>query len=109
MNNENSRWYALTLLFASRIGDSPSLRPLCEERVVLFRAKNELAARKAAASHAEAEGHSYKNSEKRDVKWYFVGVVKLEVLDEPARDEGWEVGSRFIRRSLRTIRQFRGK
>jgi hypothetical protein len=97
-------WYAVTVLFCSYHGDVPSLRPLCEERVVLFRGGSEKVVRRAAIAYGKAEMHSYQNLYGELVEWKFIGIERVEILEPPRDANGWEVASRFVRRSARTLR-----
>jgi Domain of unknown function (DUF4288) len=94
-----STWYAATLLFWSEVGDVPSLRPLCEERVVLLRAATKAMAEANALRHGAAEAHSYKNARGENVNWSFAGIEKLEELSGPPSAGVWEVSSRYVRRA----------
>jgi hypothetical protein len=102
------RWFATTLLFKSGIAEVTSVRPLCEERVVLFRAETESNATALAAEYGRNEAHEYENVRGELVAWRFVGVEKVEAVSPP-ENLGWEVASRFTRRSLRTLRSLSSK
>ena len=97
-------WFAATIIFASAVGGKRGLRPLCEERVVLFRIGSVGEATAAAERHARSEEHSYRNSAGDEVKWTFVAIEKVEDVT-PRMAEGWEVGSRYSRRSLHSVRK----
>lgn len=101
-------WFATTLIFISEIAEIPSVRPLCEERVVLFCVKDESVALAEARSYGEREQHSYLNATNDRVRWRFVGVEKIvELL--PTSNIGWEVATRYTRRSWRTLKSIDGK
>lgn len=96
-------WFATTLIFVSEIAEISSVRPLCEERVALFHVKDELTALAEAITYGEREQHSYLNAKGEPVRWRFVGVEKtVELL--PTSNRGWEVATRYTRRSWRTIK-----
>jgi hypothetical protein len=97
-------WYSATLVFRSKISGETSIRPLCEERVVLFKANSELQAAKAAERYGRREVHSYLNAARETVSWEFAGIDDFQVLDGPAAD-GCEVRARFVRRSWSTLRE----
>ena len=97
-------WYSATLIFRSKTAGEISIRPLCEERVVLFKANSELQAAKAAERYGRREAHSYRNGAGETVSWEFAGIDDFQVLDSPAAD-GWEVRARFVRRSWSTLRK----
>jgi hypothetical protein len=101
------RWFSVTLLFCSSIDESPNLRPLCEERIVLFRGNSEKAIRHTAGLYGQSEMISYKNCYGETVNWKFLGIEELEELEPPKRGRGWEVGSRHVRRSARELRRRR--
>jgi hypothetical protein len=103
--DRTARWYSVVLLFSSSIGDVASLRPLCEERVVLFRSNTAGEIDAAARRYAEREQHSYQNANGETVNWRFHGIERIEPLAEPPANEGWEVSSRYARRSLATLRK----
>jgi hypothetical protein len=101
------KWYSIVLLFRSEVGGAPNQRPLCEERVVLFRGKSDEQVALVARQYAQAEQHSYENAEGETVDWRFERVERMDVLDERREDQPWEVFSRYTRRSLAALR--RGK
>lgn len=91
------KWYAITILFESEIAGIQSIRPLCEERVVLFQAGNAAAARAAARRYANKAEHSYHNDKGETVQWRFAKIDRLDEIETPM-STGWEVASRFVRR-----------
>jgi len=97
-------WFSATLIFRSEIGGVRSIRPLCEERVVLFETSNEQEAIKAAEAYGRREAHSYANESGEEVRWQFVGIDKIHALDSPTA-EGWEVAAKFVRRSWPTLQK----
>lgn len=97
------QWFAVTLLFMSRIKGALTLRPLCEERVVLIRSLSEPDARAKATRYAKMEAHSYQNVYGKTVSWHFVRIEKIERVDGPIDEKPWEVASRFVRRNLRRL------
>lgn len=98
------KWFAVTLLFKSVIGGTPSLRPLCEERVVLFRGEDERGVLTAARRYAQDEEHFYDNSRRERVDWSFVRIERVEALEPPSNGQPWEIASRYVRRSLTRLR-----
>ncbi len=103
--NARERWYAVVLLFTSEIDSLVHLRPLCEERVVLFRGANQDDITRQSQEYGLAEQHSYKNERGQEVRWRFHQILTIDELEDPATDAGWEVASRFSRRSLRALRR----
>lgn len=103
MSHHRDTWFSATLLFESRINDIPAIRPLCEERVVLFRARNERDASADAEAYAKAAEHEYENVRGERVMWVFVRVDYLSDVEDPPPGGAWEVASRFVRRSQRTL------
>ena len=99
------RWYAALLLFGSEIDQVTHLRPLCEERVVLFRGGQQEQIEQRAQEYGRAEQHSYTNERGQEVRWRFQQVVLIDELEDPTVGKGWEVSSRFARRSLGAIRR----
>ena len=96
--------FAVTLLFRSHVGSTESLRPLCEERVVVFSAATPAEASVAARRYGRGEEHSYKNSSGELVQWTFVRVLGAQDIGPRPPIGGWEVASRFVRRRLATLR-----
>jgi hypothetical protein len=95
--------YVVTILLASRVGGVASLRPLCEERVVLVAAGNLAQASALARKYGRNQEHTYANGRGEDVEWRFVRVIKVEAL-EGFDNSIQEVTSRFIRVSQRKLR-----
>lgn len=96
-------WYAVVLLFVSEIADIPHLRPLCEQRVVLFRGISNEAVRTQAMGYGATEEHSYRNGQGQLVRWRFEMIERIDCLEPPVDGKGWEVSSRFARLSLAKI------
>src|SRR5690606_32190702 len=99
------KWYSARLTFVSRIAGINSLRPLCEERVVLIRAPTESRARILATRYGHNEAHSYANARGEKVEWLFAKTEHLTELEPPPAHGGWEVASRFVRRRKRDLRE----
>lgn len=97
------KYFSVKLLFASKL-PTPSLRPLCEERIVVIRAPNETAASIAAERYGHAEQHEYTNQDGDLVAWTLIRVEAIVELGKPTLKEGWEVASRYTRRSVQTLR-----
>ena len=95
-------WFAVTLLFTSRIDRRVLARPLCEARTVLLRARSTNAARKAAA-YARGEEFSYKNSRNETVSWRFERILDIEPAPQPNNGSAWEVSSSHFRVSAATL------
>lgn len=101
-------WYAATLLFASKIAGVESLRPLCEERIVLVQGAREEQVRAMLARYGRDQEHAYENDRGETVEWRYVDLVKLEPIDDPTRDGVQEIASRFVRKGLRSLRPSQG-
>lgn len=97
-------WYSATLIFRSHIAGETSLRPLCEERVVLFNVSNEHEALITAERYGRGEAHSYANADGEKVSWQLAGIENVHALSAPS-PEGWEVATKFVRRSWSTLRK----
>ena len=93
-------WYAVTILFESRVSGAVALRPLCEERVILLRSTSEANARLRAIQYGKVEEHQYLNHAGDRVRWSFRSVEKVEDI-EPRPEGPWVVASRFVRRQLK--------
>jgi hypothetical protein len=98
-------WYAATLIFECRVGGVRSLRPLCEERVVLFRGSNESQVLRLAKMYGRSAEHSYPNRRREVVEWRFARIETLERLELPPVQGGWEVAYRFVRRKAKDLRR----
>ena len=83
--------FVAKLLFQFRVVRSkPAARRLCEERMVLFRARSQTAAVSEARRRGKAAQHSYKNVLGEPVHFEFVGILDLlELGGECERDEVW--------------------
>lgn len=69
---------------------------------MLFRSASEKSAQAAANKYGRAEELQYANMYGELVRWRFAGTEKIEEIEPPTRDGGWEVASRFVRRATRT-------
>jgi hypothetical protein len=85
---QDPHWFAVTILFRSILSGSSSLRPLCEEQVVLFQSKTVAETRSAAISYARDVEHTYKNVYAEDVEWRFVRIERIDDLEDPASPQG---------------------
>jgi hypothetical protein len=84
--------YAAKLLFQFRVSvDGKSLkRRLCEERIVVVRAKSARVALALAKRKGRASHDRYKNAHDDWVNFEFIGVMELLCLDpECEKDEVW--------------------
>src|SRR5438093_10517425 len=84
--------YAARLLFQFRVmvnGD-PGVRRLCEDRIILVRARGARSALAKAKAHGKAAQYHYRNSSVSRVFFEFVGVTDLLRLGvECGADEVW--------------------
>ena len=91
--------YAAKLLFQFRVvtSGSSNRRRLCEERIVLLRARNASAAVAKAKSIGARAQHKYKNDSGGLVNFEFVGILDLMTLgSECEKGEVWyELGERL--------------
>lgn len=92
-----------TVVFCSSVGDVASLRPLGKERIVLFYASNVNEATVAAAEHGQMEEHSYNNSRGKLVSWRFMRVEGVEAVPFNTVTGTWEITSRYVRRSRKSL------
>jgi hypothetical protein len=76
------RWFSVIVVFESRVAGIIGVRPLCEERIVLFVAEDEPTAIAAARRYGVSAQHSYDNSARETVQWIFVGVSDANELEE---------------------------
>lgn len=92
-------WFSAHLIFESQAGHATKADPLCEDRVVLFRAAGLNAARASAEAYGRKEAHNYRNGAGELVTWSFIRVDDLDELGPELDEEGWEVASRLFRPS----------
>ena len=104
-DRNKGNYFAATLLFRSHVGDNESLRPLCEERVLLLRAATSAEAQAQASRYGRSEEHSYRSVAGDVVRWTFVRVLGVQEVGTPPVSGVWEVSSRYVRRRLATLRQ----
>jgi hypothetical protein len=71
--------YAADLLFKYQVRAAPQARPLCEHRIVVFKAETAPAAIRQAKQMGRAAQFRYRNTDGRTVQVRFVGLV--DVLD----------------------------
>ena len=84
--------YAAKLLFQFRVmvDGSPSIRRICEERIINFSAAHGRAALREAKYRGRAAQYHYKNTDGNPVYFEFVGVMELLRLDPACHaDEVW--------------------
>lgn len=98
-----NRWYVTTIVFCSFIAEVASLRPLCEERIVLFYASSVDEATVAAVKHGQSEEHSYINPQGELVTWSFMRVESVEAVPQDPANGAWEITSRYVRRSRKSL------
>jgi hypothetical protein len=91
--------YAAKLLFQFRVmvGQDAGVRRLCEERLIVLRAKSAKEAIKTAKKRAKAAEHHYKNSEGNHVYFEWVGIRDMIGLgSECDDDEVWyDIGEKI--------------
>jgi len=92
-------WYATHLIFEAWIDVELEADPLCEDQVVLFRARDEGTAREFATRYGKAEQASYRNDRGQVVEWKFARCEAVEEAGPKPDNWGWEVASRFFRPS----------
>jgi len=83
--------YAAKLLFQFRVvSPRPAVRRLCEERIIVFRAKGPAAALAEAKRRGRVGEHAYRNNLGQPVYFEFVGIFDLlELGSEYRQDEVW--------------------
>ena len=83
--------FAAQLLFKFEVIGSPAKRKcICEERIVVIKARTARAAYREAMSKGQRSQHSYKNDSNQTVSLQFVGVLELLKLDPIlSEDEVW--------------------
>ena len=71
--------YAANLLFEYGVKQAPKSRPLCEKRIVVFRARGPRDAIRRAKQHGKRGEHSYRNGYDQTVQIKFIGLI--DVID----------------------------
>jgi hypothetical protein len=87
------------LTFRSQLDGVPGIDPLCEDRVVLFRASDEENAQRTALEYGQREETSYRNKSGQLVTWRFIGIDHLSDVGSKPTVGGWEVSARYFRPS----------
>jgi len=105
VEHESTGWYAVTLLFVSRVRGVPSLRPMCEERVVALQSDTREGVTRRVREYAKEEEHSYQNTYGEKVTWGYAGILRIEPIEEPTAGQVWEVASRYVRRGRSALRK----
>lgn len=92
-------FYSARLLHVAIVGDKkPRRRQLCDEVVVLFRARNDTDAFKQALRLGNGRQHHYRNNRGEVVRWVFAEVLAMAHLGRLV--DGIEVSSRLHDRVL---------
>jgi uncharacterized protein DUF4288 len=88
---QRSARYAAKLLFQFRVVSAkPAVRRLCEERIIVFRAKGRAAALAEAKRRGRVGEHAYRNNLGQPVYFELVGILDLlELGSEYRQDEVW--------------------
>ncbi len=94
-----SNYYSARLLHVAIVGDKrPRRRQLCDETVILFRARNDADAFKSALRLGHSREHQYQNNRGEIVRWVFAEIVAMAHLGNVV--DGIEVASRLHDRVL---------
>jgi hypothetical protein len=92
-------FYSARLLHIAIVGEKkPRRRQLCDETVVLFRARDSANAFKSALRIGKSREHQYRNSRGEIVCWVFAEILVVTHLGSLV--EGIEVSSRLHDRVL---------
>jgi hypothetical protein len=92
-------FYSARLLHVAIVGDKkPRRRQLCDETVVVFRARNDADAFRCALRVGRSRDHQYRNDGGKLVRWVLAEVVAMARLG--SQIEGIEVSSRLHDRVL---------
>ena len=95
--------YAANLLFEFRIKEAQSTRPLCEKRIVVFRASGARDAIRRAKRRGKQSELSYPNADDQTVQIRFLGLIDVISLDGSDEDEAYY----SLRRIANPARQVR--
>ena len=95
--------YAANLLFEFRIKEAPSTRPLCEKRIIVFRASGTREAIRRAKRRGKQSELSYPNADDQTVQIRFLGLIDVISLDGSDEDEAYY----SLRRITNPARQVR--
>lgn len=78
--------YAANILFEYGIKEAPGLRPLCEKRIIVFRASSTREAIRRAKQRGRQSELSYRNADDQTVQIRFIGLI--DVISLVGCDEG---------------------
>ncbi|SRR6266849_2706350 len=94
-------WYTGNLFFKGIHVNCPEPNPVWEERIVLLEAQDESAARLLAERIGKEGEHEYYVSKAENdlLRWTFVQVQKLYLVEGETLGSGTELFSRFLRQS----------
>jgi Domain of unknown function (DUF4288) len=81
--------YAGNLLFEYGVKEAPSLRPLCEKRIVVFQASGAREAIRRAKQHGKRGELSYRNADGQTVQIKFIGLIDVISLEACEEDEAY--------------------
>jgi hypothetical protein len=95
--------YAANLLFEYRIKEAPSPRPLCERRIVVFRASGARDAIRRAKRRGRQGEFSYRNADDQTVQIKFIGLIDVIGLEACEQDEAYY----SLRRTSNPVRHVR--
>lgn len=92
-------FYSARLLHVAIVGDrKPRRRQLCDETIILFRARNDADAFKSALRIGHTREHQYPGNRGEVVRWVFAEIVAMARLGSLI--DGIEVSSRLHDRVL---------
>lgn len=81
--------YAANILLEYRIREAPSARPLCEKRIVVFRAAGVRDAIRRAKQRGKRSEYSYPNADGQTVQITFIGLIDVISLEANDEDEAY--------------------
>lgn len=81
--------YAANLLLEYRVNEAPSPRPLCEKRIIVFRASGARDAVRRAKQRGKKEELSYRNADDQTVQVKFIGLIDVISLEACEDDEAY--------------------
>jgi len=81
--------YAANLLFEYRVKETPTPRPLCERRIVVFQASGARDAIRRAKGRGKRGEYSYRNASDQTVQITFIGLIDVISLEDCEKNEAY--------------------
>lgn len=94
------QYFSARLIVVSLVDNGrPKKKNLCNESIVVFKAKDYQHAFERALELGKEQEHTYKNSDNQDVRWAFVKVAEVRCIGK--KIDGVEVTSKLFDLALK--------